>query len=91
MFSYSQSSFSDYRGRGRRLVLIQMAVIKTIKSCRNMDGGGEGITPVSNIPQQHSGRDHRYLSKLRRREQNRERGRGAKLDENLSEKLEILS
>lgn len=39
-----------------------------------MDGGGEGITPVSNIPQQCSGRDHRNLNKQRRREQNRERG-----------------
>lgn len=36
-----------------------------------MDGGGEGITPVSNIPQQCSGRDHRNLNKQRRTEQNR--------------------
>lgn len=41
-----------------------------------MDGGGEGITPASNIPQQCSGRDHRYLNKLRWREQNRERRQG---------------
>lgn len=63
MFSYSQSSFNNYCHRGRRLVWIQMAVIKTIKSNRNMDGGGEGITPVSNIPQQCSVRDHRNLNK----------------------------
>lgn len=71
---------------GGCLVLIQMGVIKTIKS-RNMDGGGEGITPVSNIPQRCSGRDHGKSSKHTREEKSE--GTGATLDENDRIKLKL--
>lgn len=63
----------------QRLVLIQMAVITAIKSRRSMDGGREGITSMSNIPLQHSGRDHRDLETQRQqgaeqREQKKKNG-----------------
>ncbi len=53
-----------------------------------MDGGGEGITPVSNIPQRCSGRDHGKLSK-QTREENSE-GTGATLDENYRIMLKLI-
>lgn len=46
-----------------------------------MDGGREGITSMNNIPQQHSGRDHRDMGTQRQRGAE-QREQGKKTDEN---------
>lgn len=82
MLSYNQSRFSNYRGRRRRLVLIQMAVIKTIKSCRNMDGGWGGY----HTSEQHTtavlGERPQILEQTETRRAEQREGTGATPDEN---------
>ena len=52
-----------------------------------MDGGGEGVTPVSNIPQHCSGGDHRNLSKQETKRAEQREGTAATLDGNQRGKL----